>query len=95
MTKLKKRMGARSDGTEQPHGSPSAQGLDPAVVNTVVRRLGHVALAVFNTMMSNLVSNGRSQYAEALNDSLKPLVDCLLHFELESERDTEVDHEVP
>lgn len=96
MRTIRKRMGARAAGPEQPLGSPSAQGLDPAVVNTVVRRLGGVALAVFNTIMSNLVSSGRDQYAEALNDSLKPLVDCLLHFELlDGEADTETDHEVP
>jgi len=97
---ISKRMGARSL-TEQPQmpGSPSAQDLVPAVVNTVVRRLGVVALAAFNQMMSNCLSRGSEELAEALNDSLKPLVDALLHFDVmeerELEQDTEVDHEVP
>lgn len=72
---------------EQPHSSlPSFPSVaDPAVINTVVRRLGVVALRVFETIQANLVSNGREQYAEALNDSLKPLVDLLLHFDIGSE----------
>lgn len=93
MQRFSKRMGARSDGTERPPGSPSVQGLAPAVVNTVVRRLGAVALAAHDTMMSNLISAGNEALAEALNDQLKPLVDCLLHFELEEI--TEVDHGIP
>jgi len=96
---LSRRMGARPV-AEQPLTSGRNLGVaDAAVINTVVRRLGFVALQVFNTIQGNLVSHGRHEYAEALNDSLKPLVDMLLHFELESddtrEGDTEVDHEVP
>lgn len=92
---LRRTMGARPT-AEQPHTSGRNLGeLDGATINTIVRRLGHVALQVFNTIQGNLVSSGRHQYAEALNDSLKPLVDLLVHFELEDEADTEVDHEVP
>lgn len=84
---LQRRMGARPM-AEQPR--TSGQSLSVSEVNTVVRRLGFVALKVFETIQGNLVSAGRHQYAEALNDSLKPLVDCLVHFDIsDSAPDTE------
>lgn len=94
---LSRRMGARPM-AEQPHSPPAGTppgALDRATIITVVRRLGYVALQVFNTIQGNLVSSGRHQYAEALNDSLKPLVDMLVHFDLDDEENTETDHEVP
>lgn len=92
---LRRTMGARPT-AEQPLTSGQSLGeLSRSEIVTVVRRLGFVALQVFNTIQGNLVSSGRHQYAEALNDSLKPLVDLLVHFELEDEPDTETDHEVP
>jgi len=92
---LRRTMGARPT-AEQPLTSGLSRGeLSRAEIVTVVRRLGYVALRVFETIQGNLVSSGRHQYAEALNDSLKPLVDLLVHFELDDEPDTEVNHEVP
>lgn len=76
---LSRKMRARP-AAEQP--LTSGPSLSASEVNTVVRRLGFVALKVFETIQGNLVSAGRHQYAEALNDSLKPLVDCLVHFDL-------------
>jgi len=92
---LSKRMGARPMAEQPLTSGPSRGELTRAEIVTVVRRLGFVALKVFETIQGNLVSSGRHQYAEALNDSLKPLVDLLVHFELEDEPDTEVDHEIP
>lgn len=95
VTKVKnisRRMGARPM-AEQPHDSPSSYPTvaDRAVINTVVRRLGVVAYRVFQTIQSNLVSAGREEYAEALNDSLKPLCDMLMHFDI-GDDGTEVDN---
>lgn len=91
---LRRRMGARPM-AEQPHtsGQNLVGAADAATINTVVRRLGFVALRVFETIQGNLVSSGRHEYAEALNDSLKPLVDMLVHFELEVAPETEKEAE--
>lgn len=59
-------------------------GLTSAEVVTVVRRLGYVAAKMHQTMMSNLVASGNESVAEAFNDAFKPVVDWLLHFELEA-----------
>lgn len=80
------------EGREARASAFNASGLSASEVVTIVRRLGFVALKVFETIQGNLVSSGRHQYAEALNDSLKPLVDMLVHFELEDAPDTEVDN---
>jgi len=95
MKTVRRTMGARPTAEHPLTPGPSRGELTRAEIVTVVRRLGYVALRVFETIQGNLVSSGRHQYAEALNDSLKPLVDLLVHFELEDEPDTEVDHEVP
>lgn len=77
------------DGRQAGASALNASSLSASEVVTIVRRLGFVALKVFETIQGNLVSAGRHSYAEALNDSLKPLVDMLVHFELEEQRDTD------
>lgn len=57
--------------------------LSASEINGVVRRLGFVLSQAYTVMQSNLISNNRLDLAEALGDCLKPLVDMLLHFELE------------
>jgi len=74
---------------------PSGPSLSASEVVTVVRRLGFVAVKVYETIQGNLTSRGQYQLAETLADTLKPLVDMMLHFELEDAEDTEVDNGVP
>lgn len=89
---LRRRMGARSL-TEQP---PTAgRNLDAKTVVTVVRRLGFVALKAYEVIQGNLTSSQKYELAETVADTLKPLIDQLLHFELEDLVDTEVDNELP
>lgn len=56
---------------------------DLATVTTVVRRLGYVAVKVHETVMANLLAEGKEEVAEAFNDVFKPLADAMLNFDIE------------
>lgn len=64
-------------------GRASAAALNRQQIQAVVRRFGFVLQKAFEMMMSRLIADGEERLAETLNDSLKPAVDWLLHFELE------------
>lgn len=87
MSSIKREYGTRKMGAGR---QPGAAALDRLTINTVVRRLGDVADKALQSMMSNLIANDEHGLAEALNDSLKPAVDYLLHFDVREEI-TEVD----
>lgn len=60
-------------------------------IQSIVRRMGVVMLRAHEVMMSALIAQGDARVAEALNDSLKPAIDYLLHFNVMDEvgsRDT-------
>lgn len=84
-------MRARAERPEQP--LTSGPSLSASEVVTVVRRLGFVALKAYEVMQGNLTSRGNYQLAEALADTLKPVVDMMLHYSLEELEDTVVDNE--
>lgn len=63
-------------------GRPSASTLSAAQMESVVRRMGFVLSKAHEEMMRNLLQSGQVHLAEDVNDSLKPLVDALLHFEI-------------
>lgn len=69
-------------------GRASASSLSAAELRTIVRRLGFVAHKAHEAAMSNLLRNSDSNLAELFNDAFKPVVDYLLHFELEGVRFT-------
>lgn len=79
---LSKRM-ARSQTSSALSTAGASRGMSRADIESVVRRLGFVAVKTFETIQGNLISSGQEQLAETLNDVLKPLCDMLLHFELE------------
>jgi len=72
------------------HGRGSASSLSAAeerevttrAVQSVVRRLGVVLGAAHSAAESELIRHGMSQTATELRDSLKPLIDALVHFEV-------------
>lgn len=53
--------------------------LSAAEINTIVRRLGIVLLRAVETMESNL---GDSPLRVAVRDSLKPVCDYMIHFDV-------------
>lgn len=57
--------------------------LDRATVITVIRRTGYVAAKVHEVIMGRLISQGEHELAERFNDLYKPLVDMLIHFDLD------------
>lgn len=59
-------------------------------VNATMRRLGYVASRVHEVIISNLIAADKRELAELYNDIAKPIVDALLHFELEETSDEEV-----
>lgn len=72
-------------------GGVAARTTDAVTVNTVVRRLGYIAVKVQETVMANLIHGGNAETAEQFNDIFKPLCDALLNFELDVSRETEDD----
>lgn len=90
LDRLNKRMGEARRAETTP--SPSGASLSASEIVTVIRRLGYVALTAYDVIQGNLTSRGNYRLAEALGDTLKPLVDMLVHFELEDVPDTEVDN---
>lgn len=72
-------------------GGVAARTTDAVTVNTVVRRLGYIAVKVHETVMANLIHGGNAETAEQFNDIFKPLCDALLNFELDVSRETEDD----
>lgn len=57
--------------------------LTPAQLVTVVRRLGFVMSKAHETIMGRLIAQGEHELAERFNDLFKPLVDLVVHFELD------------
>lgn len=55
---------------------------DTAVAVTVIRRMGFVLGRAHEVMESQLLDRGLHETASVLRDSLKPLIDALIHFEL-------------
>jgi len=81
-------------GSSRTMGRDSASSLSASQINTIVRRLGHVAHMAYQTMMSRLIDDEQARLAEALSDCLKPCVDYLIHFDLSEEMvETEVSDE--
>jgi len=76
-------------GSEGRIGRASASSLSAAEIRAVARRLGFVALKVHETVMSRLRQDSDQRLAEAFNDVFKPIVDLLLHFDLETSDDPE------
>jgi len=70
-------------------GRDSASSLSASDLRVIVRRLGYVALKVHETVMSRLRQDSDARLAEAFNDIFKPVVDMLLHFDLEDGDDSQ------
>jgi len=87
----RERMGDRANALESLTPGPN---LSASEIVTVVRRLGFVLLRAYEIMQGNLISAGNHSLAETLGDTLKPLADMLVHFELVEEEETP-DGEVP
>lgn len=83
IAKLSRRMGAgRMPGNDT---SVVSGGLEEATVITTIRRMGYVLSKVHEIVMARLIAQGEGDLAERFNDTLKPLVDLLVHFELGSD----------
>lgn len=64
---------------------PGVAALGASQINTVVRRLGFVAQKAYETMVSNLIAADDAGLAEALGDAFKPVVDYMIHFDIDQE----------
>lgn len=80
-------MDRHNRGSRRENGRESATSLSASEIQTIVRRLGFVALKVHEVVMSRLVTEDEG-LAELFNDVFKPMVDALVHFDFS---DTEVD----
>jgi len=99
-----KRMGRASAGLldSLPQGGRAvsretvAQTLSAQTATTTIRRLGYIALRVYEVVMDDLIRND-SPAAEEFADEVKPIVDRLIHFAFNygGDEDTETDHDVP
>lgn len=56
-------------------------------VVSIVRRLGIILLAVYEVAERELMREGYNQTAEEMRDTLKPLFDSLIHFEVTTRED--------
>jgi len=74
----------RLRGSRGENGRDSATSLSAAEIHTTVRRLGFVTLKVHEIIMARLLKEDQA-LAERFNDVFKPLVDLMLHFNLEDD----------
>jgi len=78
-SKQKREYGSRTMG-----GGGSLRGVvSREYARQAVRRLGFVAAKMHEAMMASMLSHGGEDDAEWLNDTFKPMVDALIHFEQE------------
>lgn len=79
---LSRRMDARRTPSEpQRYWDPGE--LDRATIITTIRRMGYILVKAHEVIMGKLIAQDEHELAERVNDTLKPLADLLLHFELD------------
>jgi len=64
-------------------------------IRNIVRRMGVVLGAALDACISELISHNMVATAETLRDDLKPLVDALVHFNVEDAREDVEDGHAP
>lgn len=67
-------------------GSATTSPLSAAEIQGVVRRFGYILAKAHEVIISRLIANQDDRLAEVVNDTLKPVVDWLLHFDLNEQR---------
>lgn len=70
--------------TSERIGRASASSLSASEINSVVRRIGYVVGTAHEVIMKRLIDDGDAAFAEMVNDALKPVVDFLMHFDVEA-----------
>jgi len=91
MTRVVRHHGSRENAGREARVSTQEQELRTATI--VVRRLGFVLGAAHEQCERSLLEKGLHETASVLRDSLKPLVDALIHFEVERTGEEDSDEE--